>query len=105
MKKTISYMLDMLRSIVRGTDRMCSKSRCYIRKQYLAETLSVWPPKNTLMNDRAASSIMKGLLFYEVFYLRKLFENDMYFIRTETGNVVFHPETVSKDDIVTDKEE
>ena len=37
--------------------------------------------------------------------LRKLFENDMYFISTETGNVVFHPETVSKDDIVTDNEE
>ena len=41
MKKTISYVLGMLRSIVRGTDRMCSKGRCYIRKQYLAETLSV----------------------------------------------------------------
>ena len=38
-------------------------------------------------------------------FLRKLFENDMYFIRTETGNVVFHPKIVSKDDIVTDKEE
>ena len=37
--------------------------------------------------------------------LKKLFENDMYFISTETGNVVFHPETVSKDDIVTDNEE
>ena len=38
-------------------------------------------------------------------FLRKLFENDMYFISTETGNVVFHPETVSKDDIMTDTEE
>ena len=37
--------------------------------------------------------------------LKKLFESDMYFISTETGNVVFHPETVSKDDIVTDNEE
>ena len=37
--------------------------------------------------------------------LRKLFENDMYFISTETGNVVFHPRTVSKDDIITDSEE
>ena len=26
-------------------------------------------------------------------FLRKLFKNDMYFISTETGNVVFHPET------------
>ena len=38
-------------------------------------------------------------------FLRKLFENDMYFIRTETGNVVFHPRTVSKDDVITDTEE
>ena len=37
--------------------------------------------------------------------LKKLFENDMYFIRTETGNVVFQPRAVSKDDIVTDNEE
>lgn len=37
--------------------------------------------------------------------LKKLFENDMYFISTETGNVVFHPQTVSKDDIMTDTEE
>ena len=36
---------------------------------------------------------------------RKLFENDMYFIRTEKGNVAFHPETVSNDDIITDNEE
>ena len=38
-------------------------------------------------------------------FLRKLFKNDMYFISTETGNVVFYPETVSKDYIVTDNEE
>ncbi len=37
--------------------------------------------------------------------LKKLFENDMYFISTETGNVVFHPRTVSKDDVITDTEE
>ncbi len=37
--------------------------------------------------------------------LKKLFESDMYFISTETGNVVFHPETVSKDYIITDNEE
>ena len=37
--------------------------------------------------------------------LRKLFENDMYFISTETGNVTFHPRTVSKDDVITDTEE
>ena len=37
--------------------------------------------------------------------LKKLFENDMYSISTETGNVVFHPRTVSKDDVITDTEE
>ena len=37
--------------------------------------------------------------------LRKLFENDMYFISTETGKVVFHPRTANKDDIITDTEE
>ena len=37
--------------------------------------------------------------------LKKLFENDMYFISTETGNVVFHPRTVSKDDVRTDNDE
>ena len=37
--------------------------------------------------------------------LKKLFENEMYFISTETGNVVFHPRTVSKDDVITDTEE
>lgn len=38
-------------------------------------------------------------------FLRKLFENDMYFISTETGNVVFQPRAVSKDDIITENEE
>ena len=38
-------------------------------------------------------------------FLGKLFENDMYFIRTETGNVVFHPRTLSRDDSMTDNEE
>ena len=37
--------------------------------------------------------------------LRKLFENDMYFINTEIGNVVFRPETALKEDIMTDTEE
>ena len=38
-------------------------------------------------------------------FLKKLFESDMYSMSTETGNVVFHPQTVSKDDIITDAEE
>ena len=37
--------------------------------------------------------------------LKKLFESDMYFISTETGNVVFHPETASEDKVITDNEE
>ena len=45
--------------------------------------------------------IIKG----SISFLRKLFENDMYFIRTETGKVEFHPRTVSKDDVITDTEE
>lgn len=36
--------------------------------------------------------------------LKKLFETDMYFIRTETGNAVFHPESFSKNDIINDTE-
>ena len=39
MNYNTSYVLGMLRSIVRGTDRMCSKSRCYIGKQILAESI------------------------------------------------------------------
>ena len=38
-------------------------------------------------------------------FLKKLFENNMYFISTESGNVVFHPQTVSIDDVITDTEE
>gem|GEM_PF-1589338 len=34
-----SYVLGMLHSIVKGTDRMCSKSRCIIGKQILAENI------------------------------------------------------------------
>ena len=38
-------------------------------------------------------------------FRRKLFENDMYFIRTESADVVFHPRTVSENDIVTPPQE
>jgi len=37
MENRISYVLGMLRSIVRGTDRMCSTGRCCIDKQIIAE--------------------------------------------------------------------
>ncbi len=39
MKNRISCMLGMLRSIVRGTDRMCSTGRCYNEIQILAESI------------------------------------------------------------------
>jgi len=45
------------------------------------------------------------ILKSSISFLRKLFENDMYFISTETGNVVFHPETASEDKVITDTEE
>lgn len=54
---------------------------------------------------RNIKKVIVVILRGSISFLRKLFENDMYFIRTETGNVVFHPETVSKDDIITENEE
>ena len=36
--------------------------------------------------------------------LKKLFENDMYFISTETGKVIFDPRTFSDDSVITDNE-
>ena len=37
-------------------------------------------------------------------FIRKVFDSDMYSISTETGNVVFHPETISDDSVITDNE-
>ena len=45
--------------------------------------------------------IIKG----SISLLRKLFENDMYSISTETGNVVFHPPAVSGNDIIAETED
>lgn len=40
MNNKIFYMLGMLRSIVRGRDRMCSKGRCYnLSETNLAENI------------------------------------------------------------------
>ncbi len=39
MNNRTSYMLGMLRSIVRGRDRMCSLGRCCIDKLNIAETI------------------------------------------------------------------
>ena len=57
------------------------------------------------MCHKNIKKVIVMILKSSISLLRKLFENDMYFISTETGNVVFHPQTVSKDDIITDKEE
>ena len=54
---------------------------------------------------RKIKRVLVVILKSSLSLLKKLFENDMYFISTETGNVEFHPRTVSKDDIITDKEE
>ena len=57
------------------------------------------------MCHKKYKKVLVMIIKSSISFLRKLFENDMYFIRTETGNVVFHPETVYKDYIVTDNEE
>ena len=57
------------------------------------------------MCHKKYKKVLVMIIKSSISFIRKLFENDMYFIRTETGNVVFHPETVSKDYIVTDNEE
>ena len=54
---------------------------------------------------RNIKKVIVMILRGSISLLKKLFESDMYFISTETGNVVFHPETVSKDDVITDTEE
>ena len=35
--------------------------------------------------------------------IRKMFESEMYSIRTESGTVVFQPEAFSENDIIDDK--
>jgi len=47
---------------------------------------------------RVLVMILKG----SISFIRKMFESEMYSIRTETGAVVFQPETFSKDDLITD---
>lgn len=54
---------------------------------------------------RIIKKVIVMMIKSSISFLKKLFESDMYSISTETGNVVFHPQTVSKDDIITDAEE
>ena len=57
------------------------------------------------MCHRNIKEVSVMILKSSISFLKKLFENDMYSISTETGNVVFHPETASEDDVITDTEE
>ena len=57
------------------------------------------------MCHKKYKKVLVMIIKSSISFIRKLFENDMYFISTETGNVVFHPRTVSKDDVITDTEE
>ena len=57
------------------------------------------------MGHKNIKKVIVMIIKSSISLLKKLFENDMYFISTETGNVVFHPRTVSKDDVITDTEE
>jgi len=41
------------------------------------------------------------ILKSSISFFRRIFDSDLYFIRTETGDVVFHPESLSDDSIVT----
>ena len=44
------------------------------------------------------------ILKSSISFFRKAFESNMYSISTETGKVVFDPQTVSDESIVTDVE-
>ncbi|MBQ3948826.1 MAG: hypothetical protein K6G20_01565 [Ruminococcus sp.] len=45
------------------------------------------------------------ILKSSISFIRKMFESNMYFIRTEIGAVVFQPETFSENDVITDNDE
>lgn len=57
------------------------------------------------MCNKKYKKVLVMIIKSSISFIRKMFESDTYFIRTETGNVVFHPETVSKDDIITENGE
>lgn len=44
------------------------------------------------------------ILKSSISFFRKVFESNMYSISTETGKVVFDPQAVSDDSIITDVE-
>ena len=48
---------------------------------------------------------MVVILKSSISFLRRIFDSDMYSIRTETGDVVLHTETLSDDSIAADNEE
>jgi hypothetical protein len=57
------------------------------------------------MCHKRIKKVIVMIIKSSISFLKKLFENNMYFISTESGNVVFHPQTVSEDDTITDTEE
>ena len=82
MEKRISCQLGMLRSVVRGTDRMCSTARCFTRKLNLAETIKCMTSNKYIYNNcKTASSAAKRLFFYEVFYDFTTDQLSSYYIR------------------------
>ncbi len=60
------------------------------------------------MNNMCHKKFIKVLVMIlksSISLIRKMFESNMYFIRTEIGAVVFQPETFSENDVITDNDE
>ena len=60
------------------------------------------------MNNMCHKKFIKVLVMIlksSISLIRKMFESNMYFIRTEIWAVVFQPETFSENDVITDNDE
>jgi len=53
------------------------------------------------MCHKKYKKVIVMILKSSISFFRRIFDSDLYFIRTETGDVVFHPESLSDDSIVT----
>ena len=56
------------------------------------------------MCHKKYKKVIVMILKSSISFIGKLFESSMYSISTEAGNVVFHPETESYENIITDNE-
>ena len=56
------------------------------------------------MYHKKYKKVIVMILKSSISFFRKMFESNMYSISTETGKVVFDPQTVSDDSIITDIE-